>query len=96
MRKKHDVLVEEGLSSYRVDLTVRDAIEQFLRETHEPADRKMTNILDWGCGRSRLQILLRAGGVQASGIDIDEQAMRDGKCSQWLEGGFGRQNYSQT
>ena len=53
MGKKRDVLTEEELTSYRVNLTVRDAIERFVRKTHAPADRKKTNILGWGCGRSR-------------------------------------------
>lgn len=75
MGTKHDVLTEEELTSYRVFLTVRDAIELFVRETHAPADRKKTDILDWGCGRSPFRRHIR---------------------SHWLEGGFGRQFYSQT
>jgi hypothetical protein len=54
MGMKHDVLTEDELASYRVNFTVRDLVEPFVRENHATADRKKTNILDWRCGQSSL------------------------------------------
>lgn len=37
------------------------------------------NILDWGCGRGRAVIWLRAHGYNAFGVDIDSEPVNNGK-----------------
>ena len=72
---KHDILTEKEMSGFKMNKNILRYIEDY-RNTRNLKKSNM-NILDWGCGRGRAVLWLRAHGYNAFGTDSDPEPIRD-------------------
>jgi len=70
---KHDVLTENEMSNFNFNQRILKQIELLRKKMN--LEKNEINILDWGCGRGRAVIWLRAQGYNAFGTDIDPEPL---------------------
>ena len=68
-RGKNEELTYEEFEGYQLNPAILEYIEDFRRR--RGLGSAECRVLDWGCGRGRTVLRLRANGIDAYGIDID-------------------------
>ena len=73
---KHNLLTQEELSTFQLDMTLINYIELY-RNKYNLKKEEM-NILDWGCGKGKSTLKLRERGYNTYGVDVDIEPIHNG------------------